>query len=41
MSRAERARALLLEQGVVASRVAVGDPEAEGAPAVVVGLQTK
>lgn len=39
--RAERARALLLAQGVAVSRVAVGDPEAEGAPAVVVGLQTK
>jgi len=40
-SRAERARTLLLEQGVVASRVAAGDPEAEGTPAVVIGLKTK
>jgi len=32
-------RQLLVEKGVVASRVAVGEPEAEAKPGVVIGFK--
>jgi hypothetical protein len=38
-ARAERVRQLLVEKGVVASRVAVGEPEAEAKPGVVIGFK--
>lgn len=38
-ARAERVRALLVEKGIVATRVAVGEPEAESKPGVVVGFK--
>ena len=38
-SRAERVRQLLVEKGVVAARVAVGEAEAEAKPGVVIGFQ--
>jgi len=40
-SRAQRVRALLIEKQVADNRIHVGEPEAEGAPAVVIGLKTK
>jgi hypothetical protein len=38
-ARAERVRALLVEKGVAAARVAVGEPEAEAEPGVVLGFK--
>jgi hypothetical protein len=38
-SRAERVRQLLVEKGVVATRVAVGETEAEAKPGVVIGFK--
>jgi hypothetical protein len=38
-SRAERVRQLLVEKGVAAGRVAVGDAEAESKPGVVIGFK--
>ncbi len=38
-SRAERVRQLLVEKGVVATRIAVGEPEAEAKPGVVIGFK--
>jgi hypothetical protein len=38
-ARAERVRQLLIEKGVVAARIAVGEPEAEAKPSVVIGFK--
>ena len=38
-ARAERVRQLLVEKGVAAARVAVGEPEAEAKPGVVIGFK--
>jgi hypothetical protein len=38
-ARAERVRALLAEKGIVATRMAVGEPEAESKPGVVIGFK--
>jgi hypothetical protein len=38
-ARAERVRALLVAKGIVATRVAVGEPEAESKPGVVIGFK--
>lgn len=38
-ARAERVRALLVEKGIVGTRVAVGEPEAESKPGVVIGFK--
>ena len=38
-SRAERLKAALVEKGVVAARIAVGEPEAESKPGVVIGFR--
>ena len=38
-ARAERVRALLVEKGIGAARVAVGEPEAESEPGVVIGFK--
>jgi Domain of Unknown Function (DUF748) len=38
-SRAERVRQLLVEKGVVATRVAVGEPEVDAKPGVVIGFK--
>jgi hypothetical protein len=38
-ARAERVRALLVEKGVVATRVAIGEPETESKPGVVIGFK--
>lgn len=38
-ARAEQLKAALIEKGIVAARIAVGDPEAEAKPGVVVGFR--
>jgi hypothetical protein len=38
-ARAETLRSALVEKGIVAARIAVGDPEAESKPGVVIGFR--